>query len=242
MLEQTGNAVVFYVHYVASGVGATGLTVTVNVYRAGTLIVTAGNAVEVGDGLYSYTLASGSVTVDGEYAAVFKTAGTADQKHIAAMWVIGRAGIEHLDADVADVPDTVWDEALAGHATSGSAGAALLRIGSNTITIVSPVADDGAISLIYGDDYLAVDGRALDFTGTTWPAITTSTIALKVQAATALSFAGSVLSASSCRVPLTATQVATIGVGVWAYDLEATIGTSAITLAQDYLTVAQDVR
>jgi hypothetical protein len=136
----------------------------------------------------------------------------------------------------------VWDEALAGHATSGSAGAALGRIGSNTITIVSPVADDGAISLIYGDDYLAANGRALDFTGTTWPDITTATIALKVQAATALSFTGSVLSAASCRVALSAANVASIGVGVWAYDLEATIGTYIITLAQDYLTVVADVR
>jgi hypothetical protein len=259
MLEQIGTAVVFYAFFVESKIGKTGLTVTVDVYRAGTEIVAAGNATEVGDGLYSYTLAGASVTVEGEYVAVFKTATTSvDQQHIPALWVIGRAGIEDLDAAVstrlatagyttpptaAANADAVWDEATTDHTTSGTAGAALGRIGSNTITIVSPVADDGAISLIYGDDYLAADGRSLDFTGTTWPTITSATIALRVQAASALSFAGSVLTAASCRVELTSAKVASIGVGEWAYDLQATLSNGhVVTLAQDYVTVLEDVR
>jgi hypothetical protein len=268
MIEQISTAVVFYAFFVGSKVGKTGLTVTVDVYRAGTEIVAGGNATEIGDGIYCYTLAGASVTVEGEYVAVFKTAdSTVDQQHIPAIWSVGRAGVEHLDADVADVPDAVWDEALAGHATagtagaalsaagsaadpllnevpgsyaSGTAGAALGRIGTADITIVSPVADDGAITLIYGDDYLSSDNRALDFTGTTWPVITGATIALKVRS---LSFAGSVLAADECRVELTAAQVESIGPGAWAYDLQATLSNGhVVTLAQSTLTVTTDVR
>jgi hypothetical protein len=102
VIEQLANAVTFRAFFVASKLGATGLAVTVDVRNpAGTLIVTGGSATEVGGGLYAYTLASGSVTTEGEYTAVFKTATTTvDQQHIAALWVVGRAGVENLDAAV----------------------------------------------------------------------------------------------------------------------------------------------
>lgn len=123
-LEQISNAITFYAFYVASKVGKTGLLdVTVDVYNpAGAEIVTAGAATEVGDGLYSYTLASGSTGTVGEYAAIFKTAdGTVDQQHIPALWVVGRAGIENLDATVgsraapgAAMNTTQWGGAAVG--------------------------------------------------------------------------------------------------------------------------------
>jgi len=106
--EQINNAITFYAMYVASKVGKTGLTPTVDVFRAGSLIVTAASGVEVGDGLYSYTLAVGSVTVEGEYAAVFKTSdSTVDQQHIPALWIVGRAGVERLDANVGTIGDLI---------------------------------------------------------------------------------------------------------------------------------------
>ena len=105
MIEQTNNALKFRAFYVASKVGKTGLTVTVDVYNpADTRIVTAAAATEIGGGLYGYSLASGSVTAEGEYIAIFKTAdSTVDAQHMAAVWVVGRAGIELLDKlDVGD--------------------------------------------------------------------------------------------------------------------------------------------
>lgn len=105
MLEQTGNALKFYAHFVESKVGKTGLTVTVDVYRNGVEIVTAGSATEVGDGLYSYELASGSNNAEGEYICVFKTATTSvDQQHIPALWVVNKAGVEYLDASINALP------------------------------------------------------------------------------------------------------------------------------------------
>ena len=104
MLEQTANALKFYAHFVETKVGKTGLTVTVDVYRNGSEIVTAGSATEVGDGLYSYELASGSNNAEGEYICIFKTAtSTVDQQHIPALWVVNKAGVENLTGDLATI-------------------------------------------------------------------------------------------------------------------------------------------
>jgi hypothetical protein len=103
-VEQIGQAVTFYAFFQASGLGATGLTVTVDVWNpAGTQIVTGGSATAIGGGFYKYTLASGSVTAAGGYLCVFKTAGTADQQHVPSFWAVGSVWVEHLDADVSAV-------------------------------------------------------------------------------------------------------------------------------------------
>lgn len=102
MLEQQGNALVFTAFYTASKVGKTGLAdVTVDVYEGGTLIITGDSASEIGGGLYSYTLGSVEVDANAHYYAVFKTAdATVDQKHIPAMWIVGRAWVNRVDDDV----------------------------------------------------------------------------------------------------------------------------------------------
>lgn len=104
MIEQVGVGVAFYAFYVASKQGKTGLTVTCDVWRiteAGTAteVVSGGNATEIGDGLYRYGLSAASVTAAGEYVAVFKTSdATVDAQHLPAIWTVGRANIENLDA------------------------------------------------------------------------------------------------------------------------------------------------
>lgn len=113
MIEQIGNAVKFAAFFTASRQGKTGLTVTVDIYNpAGTLIVTAGAASALGGGIYTYVLASGSVTTEGEYYAVFKTTDTTvDAQHVPALWVVGRAGIEDLDAAISSRNATAPDNA-----------------------------------------------------------------------------------------------------------------------------------
>ena len=102
MIEQISNALVFYAFYTASKAGKTELAdVTVDVYRNGAEVVTAAAASEVGDGLYKYTLASGSVNEEGEYITIFTTADTTvDLKTIPAIWVVQKAGVENLDGTV----------------------------------------------------------------------------------------------------------------------------------------------
>jgi hypothetical protein len=99
MLEQVSTSVKFLAFYTASKQGKTGLTVTVDIYNpSGTQIVTAGSATALGGGLYSYTLSTNN-SAEGEYAAIFKTTdSTVDAQHIPSLWVLGRAGVENLDA------------------------------------------------------------------------------------------------------------------------------------------------
>ncbi len=99
MLEQVSTSVKFMAFYTASKQGKTGLTVTVDIYDpSGTQIVTGGSATAVGGGLYSYTLSTNNSS-EGEYAAIFKTSdSTVDSQHIPSLWVLGRAGVENLDA------------------------------------------------------------------------------------------------------------------------------------------------
>jgi hypothetical protein len=174
--EQVGNSVKFFAFFVASKVGKAGLLdVTVDVYNpAGAQIVIDGSAVEVGGGLYSYVLAFGSVTTEGEYTAIFKTAdGDVDAQHLPSLWIVGRAGVENLDASIAArtagliqrsepptvgaVADQVWDELLLGHAGAGSAGATLSTAGA---------AADPLLNVVPGAYAAGTAGYALGKIGT----------------------------------------------------------------------------
>lgn len=101
MIEQVSTSVKFLAFYTASKQGKTGLTVTIDIYDpSGSQIVTGGNATAIGGGLYAYTLSTDN-SAEGEYAAIFKTTdSTVDSQHIPSLWVLGRAGVEKLDAAV----------------------------------------------------------------------------------------------------------------------------------------------
>jgi hypothetical protein len=219
MIEQIGNTLAFYGFFVASGVGATGLTVTIDVYRNGTQIVTGGSTTEVGGGLYRYTLAAASVTVEGEYAAIFKTTGTADQKHIPALWTVGHAGLENLDATISS------------RATAGS-----------SVTYVGPVASDGSISIVRGDDYKG--SRALTFTSAEWPTLTGATVVLTAMSGTTVKLGpiiGTVTGTHSLSLELTAAQTGALVPAVYAFDIQATLADASIaTLLLGKLTCLSD--
>ena len=103
-LEQVGNAVIFYAFYTDGGDGATGLTVTADVWEVqadgtATEIASAQATTEIGDGLYRYRVAAVDIDATAEYICVFKcTVGTCDQAHIPALWVIGKGWVENVDA------------------------------------------------------------------------------------------------------------------------------------------------
>lgn len=151
--EQTGNAITFRAFFTESKVGKTGLTVTVDVRDpSGTLIVADGIATETGGGLYRYTLASGSVTTEGEYTCIFKTStGTVDQQHIPTLWVVGRAGVEHLDASINAVKAKT-DNLPASPAAVGSA----MTLASGAITTAA-IADGALTAAKIAAD--ALDGK-----------------------------------------------------------------------------------
>ena len=101
-LEQIGNAVIFYAFYTNNGSGATGETVTADVWEViadgtATEIASGQGATEIGDGLYRYRVVGASIDAQAEYIAVFKCAGTVDVAHIPALWVIGKDWTENID-------------------------------------------------------------------------------------------------------------------------------------------------
>lgn len=164
----------------------------------------------------------------------------------------------------ASVSDAVWDELLSGHViagssgaylaasgagadpllntvpgsyASGTAGAALGRIGSGQITTVSPVSQSGDVETVMGDDYSNTDGRALDWTDSeaSWPTLTSATIAVAVLGAG--SFAGSVVTATGTgkkvRLELTDVQTLTIPAGWHQFQVIATLsGGNVVTLVE----------
>lgn len=148
---------------------------------------------DIGDAaIASVTGAVGSVT-----AAV--TAGTVSDKT--------GYSLASAPPTAAAIADAVWDETAGDHTTtgstgkalasagaasdpllntvpgsyaSGSAGAALGRIGSGQITTVAPVSQSGTAEVVRGMDYSATDGLALDWTFTANPDLTGASVALYI--------------------------------------------------------------
>jgi len=162
MLEQQGNALVFLAHYTTDGLSTTGLTVTVDVYEGDTEIVTGGSAVEVGDGLYRYTLASGSVDANALYTAVFKTAtATVDAQHIPALWIVGRTWVNNVNATITSRSShsaaDVWASATRTLTSFGTLVADIWASATRTLTmtaqsILAAIAD-GEIAQQRGDQW-----------------------------------------------------------------------------------------
>jgi type 1 fimbria pilin len=64
-----------------------------------------------------------------------------------------------------------------------------------------------------------------------------------MQAESVVTISGTVTAAASCRVEVTSAQTISIGLGVWSYDLEATLTSGyTATLQQGTITVRRDVR
>lgn len=105
-IQRQGNALVCVASFLASGAGATGLAVSVDVYEIGLAsgtpgaIVTAASATEIARGLYYYRLAAVNVDLTALYVFVFYTLGTADQKVTVQGWTAGVGWVENVDAAV----------------------------------------------------------------------------------------------------------------------------------------------
>jgi hypothetical protein len=220
--------------------GVVGVTATVNVDRitlatgSRTALVTGAAATEARNGVYYYRLA-GADPILYDYIVIFLGTGVNVNEHE----IVGT-----LQPDpAARITNNLLTAAVPAAYTSGSVGVALGRIGTAQVTVTSPVTEDGEIVLIYGDDYRTVDGRALTFVGTNWPTLTGGSVSLRMQAESVVTISGTVTAAASCRVEVTSAQTISIGLGVWSYDLEATLTSGyTATLQQGTITVRRDVR
>lgn len=146
MLEQTGNVLLIFGFFCDStGVGVTGLTVTVDAYRvvnsAGTpsptTILTGASATEIGGGFYGKVIASADNTAEGAIIALFKTTSTSVRdKQIPSAWAINVAGIEDLDATITSVKAL-----LPAALVSGRIDASVGAMATNTLTASSLATD-----------------------------------------------------------------------------------------------------
>jgi hypothetical protein len=231
---------IYVAQFQHSKYGVVGVTATVNVDRitlatgSRTALVTGAAATEARNGVYYYRLA-GADPILYDYIVIFLGTGVNVDQHE----IVGT-----LQPDpAARITNNLLTAAVPAAYTSGSVGVALGRIGTAQVTVTSPVTEDGEIVLIYGDDYRTVDGRALTFVGTNWPTLTGGSVSLRVQAESVVTISGTVTAAASCRVEVTSAQTISIGLGVWSYDLEATLTSGyTATLQQGTITVRRDVR
>lgn len=100
MIEQAGIEIIWYAHFTEGGEGQTGLSPAITVYKddGGTPEVNAANMTELADGFYTYKQTPSG---EGFRVAVAKTTDAdADQKHVPAVMLIGKAGVERLDASI----------------------------------------------------------------------------------------------------------------------------------------------
>lgn len=126
-MEQTGNALTFLAIFVdrSTLAGATGLTVTATLRRDATILSSGAACAEIGDGLYSVTLAAEDVDSEGLYTATFSCADPSVSQHqYWSGWAVGKGGVEHLDAAISS--------RLAASAAQGAAQAALTAQGYTT--------------------------------------------------------------------------------------------------------------
>ena len=231
---------IYIAQFQHSQYGVVGVTATVNVDRitlatgSRTALVTGAAATEARNGVYYYRLA-GADPILYDYIVIFLGTGVNVDQHE----IVGT-----LQPDpAARITNNLLTAAVPAAYTSGSMGVALGRIGTAQVTVTSPVTEDGEIVLIYGDDYRTVDGRALTFVGTNWPTLTGGSVSLRVQASSVVTISGTVTAAASCRVEVTSAQTISLGLGVWSYDLEATLTSGyTATLQQGTITVRRDVR
>ena len=170
----------------------------------------------------------------------------------------GTVGKALSDAGSAADP---WSTSVPGDYAAGTAGALFARLGTASITVSSPVATDGEVTIYRGDDYKDADGRALQFTvaNYTGPSLAGATTSFYLipranyergDGTAALTVTATVTGTTTLtvKVELTATQTAALaavaeGKG-WNYRYQirsVTSTTRKLTLAEGEMTVYQDV-
>lgn len=99
-------------------------------------------------------------------------------------------------------------------------------LGVSSVSVASPVATDGTVSIVIGDDYLAADGRALQWISSRWVPLTSAAITFSCPLGdgTTLTRSGTVAvdgSSQIVSVELTAVQTGELNAGVYSYSVEA---------------------
>jgi hypothetical protein len=93
-------------------------------------------------------------------------------------------------------------------------------LGTSTVVVASPVATSGDITIIVGDDYLAVDGRALSWTGKNWPFLTGGSVIVAINGK---SYIATITTSSRVQLELTRAQTSAMVAGLSKFAIIATL-------------------
>jgi hypothetical protein len=212
--------------------------VTVNVYRieksTGTVtqIITNQTATEIGNGIYFYRISNADDITDYDFAASMAIAGNADEY----------IKYSFTNQNNTSISSAVWERSLSGY-SQPQAGYYLLKLANNQVSLLQYYdPQEKTITVVYGDDYLSSNGRAISVTSNY--VLTGNTVNLIVKNDSQVyTIPCTIVSASLLNIELTSTQVNNIGIGNWDFDLEITTASNKkITEIQGKLLVLKDVR
>lgn len=147
---------------------------------------------------------------------------------VGAQWCDGGCivFVHAAEPSVANIAAGVWNRLSALLTTAGSIGKLLLEklnlitAAAVNVTHIGPVIEGGNVVTYRGDSYKNADGRALEWESADFPVLTGATIAVIIDGAA--SFSGSVVSATKCRLELTAAQSGSIDEGRHRFQIVAT--------------------
>lgn len=148
-------------------------------------------------------------------------------------------------ATISGVVSSILDGLLSAHTGAGTVGGKLNALGASGAAIASPIAVSGAITIQKGDDYLATDGRALDWvegasaSAASWPALTGASVVFVAGAfSKSLSVPTPTGTPKLVRLELLATESKSLWRGASTYAVVATLANGhVVTLASGALKV-----
>lgn len=116
------------------------------------------------------------------------------------------------------------------------------RIIAGVVTVQSPVSASGtAITIVRGDDYSAIEGRSLEFTGPAWPVLD-GTVSFKMGPALSVSVSATITGAKTVRVELEPQHTTGLLPKQYSWELQAIQANGhKITLVYGTLTLLADL-
>lgn len=158
-----------------------------------------------------------------------------DSKVVAA--VDEQAIAEGIAAELGEITDPLLNN-VPGSYASGTAGAALGRLTSGTTTIRAiPYQTANNLRIVRGDDYKAVDDRAIEFSNAQWPDLAGATVKFTARYGTdTLAKDGTVITATGTKVvrfELEAEDTNDLLITKYTFDVEATLSNGNIVTLID---------
>jgi len=228
----------FYQCFTHNKVPVTAGTVTVDIYKINkntgtvTQVITNQTATEIGDGIYFYRIANADDITDFDFVSSFSIAQNADE-HVKYYFI---------NQNNTSVASAVWESLISGY-SQPQAGHYLQRLANNQVSLLQYYdPQEKTITVVYGDDYLSSNGRAISITSNY--VLTGNTVNLIVKNNSQVyTIACTIVSANLLNLELTSTQINNIGIGNWDFDIEITTASNKkITEIQGKFLVLKDVR